>query len=83
MGKIVIAIGCYDIWDINTEVKRQIKEKRGIEANFELKANLNTLQCVMTSAGDMEVDSKGDKSIRSVLGFEAKIYAAGQHIAKM
>ena len=53
-----------------------------MEDNFDLIPNLNTLKCVMTLAGEMEVDFKGNKSIRSVLGFEAKIYAAGRHEAE-
>ena len=40
------------------------------------------LKCVLTLAGEMEVDFRGNKSIRSVLGFEAKTYAAGRHKAK-
>ena len=80
--KITIAIGCYDIRDINNEIKRQIGDRGGTASSFNLTPNLNTLKCIMTLSDGIEVNLKGDKSIRTVLGFEPKIFKNGRHESK-
>ena len=80
--KITIAIGCYDIRDINNEIKRQIGDRGGTASSFNLTPNLNTLKCIMTLSDGIEVNLKGDKSIRTVLGFEPKNFKNGRHESK-
>ena len=71
---IVIPIGSYELSDINRECQRQIVENGGKKDDVQLTPNLNTLKCIMTLKEGIEVDMKGEKSIRSVLGYEAKVY---------
>ena len=69
-----IATGCYDIVDINSEIKRQISDKGGNKDCVNLSPNLNTLKCIMTIMNGTEVDFTGENSLRTVLGFKAQIY---------
>ena len=48
-----------------------------------LKANRNTFQSILIVNGSVQVDFTGDKSIRSILGFEAKIFKKGRHLSKI
>ena len=80
---IVIPTGCYDIADINKEVQRQVVNKGGKKDAITLSPNLNTFKCIMTLVGDsIEADMRGENSIRSVLGFEAKIYKAKRNVSE-
>ena len=74
--QILIPIGCYELEDISKE--RQIVEKKGKKKAVELTPNLNTFKCIMKLAWGVKVDLKGDNSIRTVLGFDAKIYTANK-----
>jgi len=72
--EIVIPIGSYELSDINQECQRQIVEKGGKKDDVQFTPNLNTLKCIMTLKEGIEVDMRGEKSIRSVLGYEGKVY---------
>ena len=76
--RILIPTGSYDIRDINTELQRQIVEKGGKADFVTLSPNLNTLKCIMTITNSA-VDLRGDHSIRTILGFEPKIYRTGRN----
>ena len=69
-----IATGSYDIIDITTEIKRQIVDRGGKEDCVDFSPNLNTLKCIMTISEGVEVDFRGENSLRAVLGFKAEIY---------
>ena len=47
-----------------------------------LKANRNTFQSVLIISGSVQLDLTGDRSIRNILGFEAKIFEKGRHLSK-
>ena len=66
--------GCYEILAINDIIQADLGSK-----DITLKPNLNTLRCVICIKGTIEVDFKVAKSLRTVLGFDAKIYKKGIH----
>ena len=47
-----------------------------------LKPNKNTFQTVMTIMDKVQVDFAIPNSIRTVLGFDAKIYKSGRHLSE-
>ena len=71
--------GCYELEDINKEIQRQIVAKGGSSDTVKLEANFNTLKSVMTLGNGVKVDMAVDNSLRTVLGFDAKIYEKGRH----
>jgi len=76
--------GCYEIEDMNVIVHRIMKENRHYDAaNDEyyvrIKPNNNTSKCVMNITGNYRVDFTTANSIRTVLGFNSKVYATGYH----
>ena len=71
---IEIPIGSYELSDINQETQRQIIAKNGKKEDVQFTPNMNTLKCVMILRKGVQVDMKGETSIRSVLGFKAKVY---------
>ena len=72
--KIIIPVGCYEIKAINTALEHEIERKGGKKDAVTLTPNFNTFHCEMTLKYDTKVDFEGDNSLRSVLGFDAKIY---------
>ena len=79
---IDIPEGCYEIEDINQCIRRIMKENNHYDAAndryfIELKPNKNTLRSVLNIAENYKVDFTTRNSIRSVLGFNKKEYAAG------
>ena len=75
---ILIPTGSYDLPDISKEIQRQIQEKGGKSNMVTLTPNMNTLKCIMTIIG-AEVDLRGERSIREVLGFQPEIYKTGRN----
>ena len=71
---IEIPIGSYELSDINQETQRQIIAKGGKKEAVQFIPNMNTLKCLMILKEGIQVDMKGESSIRAVLGFEAKVY---------
>ena len=82
---IEIPIGSYEIRAINSTVKKLIekekKESSGKKSSSPSKGSLcissnrNTLRCELTLDKDVQVDFRGSNgSLRSVLGFEEKLY---------
>ena len=78
---IEIPTGCYEIKAINKTLQRLIKEKvtGSKEGDVRIAANENTLQCILELKENIQVDFNVGNSLRSVLGFEAKIYKKGRH----
>ena len=54
----------------------------GKKTDVILQANKNTFQSIMTIRGTVQVDFTIDNSIRTVLGFNSKIYAQGRHLSE-
>ena len=81
---IYIPTGCYEIKAINNELHRLITEKSGdtkvSDDHIVLAPNPNTLKCILDIRNDKYgIDFNVDSSLRSVLGFNAKIYRHGRH----
>ena len=76
---ITIPIGCYELEDIDIELQRQILLKKGAKDAVKLEPNFNTLKCIMTLSKGVKVDMTLKNSLRSVLGFESKVYNEGRH----
>ena len=73
---INIPEGSYEIVDIQEYIQRIMKEN-GHEHNLTLEPNNNTLKSVLEISPNYKVDFTTANSIRTVLGFNAKVYAAG------
>ena len=74
---VEISTGCYEIKAINREITRQVKSN-----DIQVISNLNTLQCELCINGTFEVDFGTENSLRTVLGFNAKIYKKGRHASE-
>ena len=75
-----VPIGCYELHAINATLQRKVVENGGKENDLCITANLNTLSSVLTLKQKIQVDFHGaDGSLRSVLGFDEKIYKVGRH----
>ena len=79
---LTFAVGCYEHKDINEELQRLIVAVGGKKTDVILQANKNTFQSIMTIRGTVQVDFTIDNSIRTVLGFNSKIYAQGRHLSE-
>ena len=73
--------GCYGLMDLNKEVGRLLKEK-GMEGAVKFKANYNTFKCLMNIRAGYAVKFTERGSLRTVLGFDAKIYKTTKQSAK-
>ena len=79
---ITFAVGSYEHKAINDELQRMVVVLGGKKEDVILKANRNTFQSILIVNGSVQVDFTGDKSIRDILGFEAKIFGKGRHLSK-
>ena len=79
---LTFAVGCYEHKDINAELQRQLLVIGGKKEDIILKPNKNTFQTVMTINGTVQVDFRSENSIRTVLGFNSKIYTSGRHLSE-
>ena len=79
---LTFAVGCYEHEDINNELQRQVEVIGGKKTDIILKPNKNTFQTIMTISGAVQVDFNIPNSIRTVLGFDAKIYPKGRHLSE-
>lgn len=75
--EITIPIGCYEINAINEELRKAIPDD-----GMTIRANIYTLKCVMVVKKNFIVDFSQGNSLRSVLGFNARQYAAGRHTSE-
>ena len=75
--EVKIPIGCYEIYAINKEIKRQIPDKV-----ITVTANKNTLQSILTIAKGYVVDFTVPNCLNTVLGFAALKYVEGVHISQ-
>ena len=75
---IKIPTGCYEITAINKEIQKKIG---GIKtaAIITIKANLNTLKCMLVIKSGYVVDFNVANSLATVLGFNKILYQAGSH----
>ena len=81
-NNLTFAVGCYEHKDINEELQRMLLVIGGKKDDIILKPNKNTFQTVMTISGNVQVDFQGEDSIRTVLGFNSKIYQSGRHLSE-
>ena len=79
---ITIPTGSYELKAINKELQRLIKVLGGKENDIKLEANENTFKCIMTIKDKYKVDMTIDNCLRTILGFEAKIFEGGRHVSK-
>lgn len=71
-----IPTGCYEIQAINSSLQRLIEDKAGGKKRILcISPNRNTLKCELSLKEKIQVDFRGsDGTLRSVLGFDEKIY---------
>lgn len=79
---IDIPEGSYEISDINDYIQRIMKENghhdlANDKSNIALEPNSNTLKSVLVVSGTYQIDFTTPNSIRTVLGFNNRIYSAG------
>ena len=79
---INIPEGSYEIVDINEYIQRIMRENGHYDTAAEeyyisLEPNNNTLKSVLNISAGYKVDFKDEASIRSVLGFNARVYSSG------
>ena len=74
--------GCYEISDINNYIEKILKERGASENSISIEPNNNTLKCVLNVAAGNKVNFTTANSLRTVLGFIAKIYAEGYNESK-
>ena len=79
---LTFAVGCYEHEDINRELQRMVVELGGKKNDIILTANKNTFQTIMTIAEKVQVDFTIPDSIRTVLGFDSKIYKKGRQLSE-
>ena len=79
---LTFAVGCYKHKDINEELQRMMVLLGGKKDDIVLKPNKNTFQTIMTISGVVQVNFKVDNSIRTVLGFDEKVYKSGRHLSE-
>lgn len=77
---LTFAVGCYEHRDINEELQRMVVVLGGNKDDIILKPNKNTFQTIMTITGKVQVDFTVEDSIRTILGFDSKIYKAGRQL---
>jgi len=70
-NNIDIPEGCYEIQDINQHIQRIMTGNA-----ISLKTNNNTLRCILNIAPNYKVDFTTQNSIRTVIGFQSKVYTA-------
>jgi hypothetical protein len=71
---ITIPTGSYELNELETVINQLIPD---YETTFQLKASSKTLKCTMTCNKDIDFTVKD--SISQLLGFENRVYTAGEH----
>ena len=69
--------GCYEISDIKDYIQKVLKKRGSSENSISIQSNNNTLKCVLHVATGYKVDFTTANSLRTLLGFNAKVYAEG------
>ena len=80
--EIIIPVGCYELKAINKELQRQVVQKGGTKDDVTLSPNLNTFKCEMTLGDGIKVDMTGPDSLRTILGFDKKMYTEKFNISE-
>lgn len=78
---ITLETGCYELVNLNKEIKRLITEGGGDGNSINFEANKNTFKSILTIT-EGTVDFTIKNSLRDLLGFEAKTYKKGRHISE-
>lgn len=72
--------GAYELEDINTEIKRRIKEDGDDEAAIEITANISTLKSVINiKRPGYQIDFREEQTLGSLLGFDKEVLSLGYH----
>ena len=84
---IHIPTGCYNITDLDTVIKQQMKHNGHYDETnniypVHIFANENRLNSVMTIQDRYQIDFTSKNSLCNVLGFHHKIYLSGQHFSE-
>ena len=75
-----IPTGCYEIKAINKAIQRLIVEYGGKEKMISFLPNVNTLKCILDISNEnYQIDFTVDNCLRTVLGFNAKVYMKGRY----
>lgn len=79
---VAVPEGCYEVADINEYLQRIMKENGHHDgtndaAPITLEPNSNTLKSVLNIAEGYRVDLTVENSIRTVLGFDSRVYTGG------
>src|ERR1043165_9898379 len=82
--EINIPEGCYECADINEYIQRIMKERGHYDTGndkprISIQPNSNTLKSVLNITPNYKVDFRPDNSIRTVLGFNPRVYHEGYH----
>ena len=77
---ITIPTGCYEIVAINETLQRLIKSAGGKVKMINISPNVNTLKCILDIMDEKcQIDFTVADCLRTVLGFDAKIYKHGHY----
>jgi hypothetical protein len=71
---ITIPTGTYELSNLESVIQNLLP---AVVTSFQLRANSNTLTCIMSCSHD--IDFTIPNNISKLLGFENKIYSAGEH----
>ncbi len=75
-----IPTGCYEIKAINETLQRLIVASGGKAKMINLSPNVNTLKCILDITNEnYQIDFTVVNCLRTVLGFDAKIYKHGRY----
>jgi len=69
-----LATGAYDVSEVEDAIKEELIEKGGSKKGVQIEGNKITMKCEIKLAEKYRIDFNTENSLRSVLGFEAKIY---------
>ena len=75
-----IPTGSYEITAINATIQRLIEENGGKAKMINILPNVNTLKCILDITNEnYQIDFTVDNCLRTVLGFDSKIYTQGRY----
>ena len=77
---LTIPTGCYEIKAINKNLQSLIEENGGKVNMIKISPNVNTLKCILDIVNEnYQIDFTGDNCLRTVLGFDSKIFTKGRY----
>lgn len=66
--------GAYDLNEVEKAVQSAVVTKGGAKKGIQIEGNKVTLKCVIKLAANYQIDFSVENSLRTILGFDAKIY---------